>query len=773
MQDRLDPTDAMRRAMTDRSRYRRWCVVVWVAVLPVVIAGPERTAAAERTAVDFRRDIRPILSDKCFRCHGPDPERESGLRLDQEHSATAVHDGRAAVVPFEPDRGLLIQRIKSDDPDERMPPPDSGITLSPGEIALLREWIAEGAKWSEHWAFAPLSGVSAPSGRSSWARSPIDRFVETKLSEAGLTPSPNADRRTFIRRLSFDLTGLPPTPEEVERFVNDDQPDKWRRLVDRYLDSPSFGERWGRMWLDLARYADTAPEWLTSVDQAWRYRDWVIAAWNSDIPYDRFVRLQLAADMQPGKPIADLPALGFLGLSPTYWKELRLAPALVERIVADEWDERIDTVTRTFLALTVSCARCHDHKFDPISGEDYYGLAGVFASTQLAERPLLPDDEAARVERARSEVRRLEEQLAKLDRHEGPAREQMERQIADIRQGTPHYDAPTANVLKESAIYVLPDGPDQTRLEYRDGEARDLHVFERGNPASRGSVVERRFLTALSAGEPTRLEHGSGRGDLAEALFEDARDLTARVIVNRIWEGHFGAGLVRTPSDFGSQGDPPSHPELLDFLARELIRHDWSLKWLHREIVLSATYRQSSLNREHGAAADPENRLLWRMNRRRLEIEMLRDALLSAAGRLNRQAGGAAFDLGDDRQFRRTVYGRVARQDLHSVLRLYDFPEPESHSPNRVHTTTPLQQLYLLNAPFVQRQAEALRMQLVRLPNDEERIRECYRRMFARDPDTEELSVGREFLASDSSEEVVLTDYVHTLMGLNEFLYVD
>ncbi|MBX3440240.1 MAG: DUF1553 domain-containing protein, partial [Planctomycetaceae bacterium] len=469
----------------------------------------------------------------------------------------------------------------------------------------------------------------------------------------------------------------------------------------------------------------------------------------------------------------DLAALGFLGLSPTYWKELRLAPTLIERIVADEWDERIDTVTRTFLGLTVSCARCHDHKFDPISREDYYGLAGVFASSQLAERPLLPAGEAMPVELARTQVRELEEKLSKLDKEDEAARSDVSRQIAMIRETTPHFDAPNVNILKDSAIYVLPDGPDQTRLEYRDGEARDLPVFERGNPASPGAIVERRFLTALSDDDPPPLGHGSGRLDLADALLGEARDLTARVIVNRIWEGHFGVGLVQTTSDFGSQGDPPSHPELLDFLASDLIRHDWSLKWLHREIVRSSTYRQTSLNRRDCAAVDPENRLLWRMNRRRLEIEMLRDAMLTAAGRLDRQAGGIAFDLGDDSQNRRTVYGRIARQDLNDVLRLYDFPEPESHSPQRVHTTSPLQQLYMLNAAFVRAMADQVAAQLVDLPTYNERVHTAYRKLFGRDPNEVELSFGREFLATAAADGAELTDYVHTLLGLNEFLYVD
>ncbi len=756
----------------------RRLTVVGAAVAMALATAAEMTATAqeepaEPVRVEFRRDIRPLLSDKCFRCHGPDGERESELRLDQEASAKAVSDGEAAIVPSDPERSVLIRRIVSDDPDERMPPPDSGSELSPAEIALVRRWIAEGASWSEHWAFAPLLEGLVPQEPSSWASGPIDRFVKEKRTMAGLEPSPVADRQTLIRRLAFDLTGLPPSSQDVEQFIGDAQPEAWERLVGRYLDSPAFGDRWGRVWLDLARYTDTTAEWLEHTGQAWLYRDWVIAACNEDLPYDRFVRLQLAADAMPDAEIADLPALGFLGLSPTYWKELRLAPDLVQRIVADEWDERIDAVSRTFLGLTVSCARCHDHKFDPITSEDYYALAGVFASSQLSNRLLLPAEEAARVKQARGEMRQLEEQLKKLGKDDPEGRQPIEQQIAGLRESTPHFDALSAHVIEDSSIYVSANGPDLTKLEYREGEARDLPMFVRGNPANPGPVVERHFLAALSPDEPRRLQHGSGRRDFADALFDEARNLTARVIVNRIWEQHFGAGLVRTPSDLGSQGDPPSHPELLDFLAGELIRHNWSLKWLHRQIVLSATYQQSSRSRKPCEAIDPKNRLLWRMNRRRLEIEMLRDAMLSAAGNLDRQRGGAAFDLGDDSQHRRTVYGQVARRDVNQVLRLYDFPEPTSHSPHRVHTTTPLQQLYLLNAPFVQQQADSLAAQLAPLTTTEDRIHRAYRRLFSREPDGPEIAVGLEFLSSGSAEASVLADYVHALLGLNEFLYVD
>ncbi|MCA9077461.1 MAG: PSD1 domain-containing protein [Planctomycetaceae bacterium] len=735
-----------------------------IFVVPQMVVGSD---------VDFRRDIRPILSDKCFQCHGPDAERESDLRLDLAESVLAQRDGVAAVVPHDVQRSLLYQRITSEDVDDRMPPVDSGKSLTPHEIDLLRQWIEQGAEWAGHWSFEKLSSPEIPPGDTDWSRNTIDRFVSQRLSEAGLTPSPAVDRRTFIRRLSFDLLGLPPMPSDVDAFVCDERPDAVERLVDRYLSSPAFGERWGRVWLDLARYTDTTAEWLNSTGQAWLYRDWVVRAMNEDMPYDHFVRLQLAADAMPDVAIEDLPALGFLGLSPTYWKELRLSPDVIKRVVADEWDERIDTVSRTFLGLTVSCARCHDHKFDPISSEDYYALAGVFASSQFADRPLLPEAEAKHVMQAREQVHELEAQRDKLKRDDTEGRQAIEQQIAEIRKSTLHFDAVSAHVMQDSSIYVVADGPDLTKLEYREGEARDLPKFERGNPASDGPVVERRFLTALSSEEPRRLQHGSGRLDLADALFSEARGLTARVIVNRIWEQHFGKGLVRTPSDFGSQGDPPSHPELLDHLAAELIRHDWSLKRLHREIVLSSTYRQSSVADGEGQAVDPANRLLWRMNRRRLEVEMLRDAMLAATEQLDRCQGGPAFDLQDTSQRRRTLYGQIARRDLDRVLRLFDFPEPTSHAPHRVQTTTPLQQLFLLNAPFVQQQAESLALSVSNIASEQEFVRACYRQLFHRDPDEAELAEGVAFLSTEGDRIATSTDYVHALLGLNEFLYID
>jgi len=657
-----------------------------------------------------------------------------------------------------------------------------------------------------------------------------------KLHENGLAPSATADKRTLIRRLAFDLIGLPPSPDEVAEFLVDERPDAYERLVDRLLASPHFGERWARYWLDLARYADDTPDWQKTTEQAWLYRDWVVRAFNEDRPYDEFVKLQLAADVIPETSPEDYAALGFVGLSPQYWKELRLSPSVIEVIVADEWDERLDAVSRTFLGLTVACARCHDHKFDAITTRDYYALAGVFASTALSDRPLLPSPLAEQVREARHKVDSLKESLKKAKDKESEEAKKIEQQIADIRAATPHFDTPMASTIEEASVFVMPDGPDATKLDVRKHQPRDLPVFRRGNPSNPGDIVPRRFLELFSSATSQPFQQGSGRREFAEALFHEAQALTARVIVNRIWSHHFGKGLVRTPSDFGQQGERPSHPELLDWLAMELVSgfvpsppsagerarvrgpngdqtstpqtadeertpHPnplpskargegtgrWSLKRLHRQLVTSATYRQSSsvirsaLPAPSSALAlDPDNHLLWRMNRRRLDIEPWRDAMLAVAGNIDNALGGPALNLDLPTNRRRTLYGKVGREEQHDMLRTFDFPPPTSHSPARDPTTTPLQQLFVLNSSFVASQSEMLVARLNAETVDaspRERLVRCYQLLFQRAPHDDELRLGERFLTDPATNGAVDPQrwrlYIQSLLGLNEFLFVD
>ena len=747
----------------------------------------------------FERRVRPLLVDRCYECHSSETAAENGeLALD---SSTGLKKGGTRgplVVPGKPDASLLIQAVRYQHDDVQMPP--SG-KLPAAEINILTQWVRLGGtvpKYGEararraeridlqsarqFWSVRPLTGAAlpTPSARDvgaetrDWNRGPLDAFVQERLLEAAIHPSEPAKRRTLLRRLSFDLVGLPPSPDEVQAFVTDARPDSLARVTDRLLASPHYGERWARMWLDLARYTDTTATWLKSTGQAWLYRDWVIDALNQDVPYDQFVRLQLAADMLPQADPKDQAALGFLGLSPTYWKELRLSPGVIKTVVAEEWDERIDAVTRTFLGLTASCARCHDHKFDPVTMDDYYALAGVFASTQLADRPLLPTAAADAVVAARTKIKNLEAKLEGSNENEAA---KVKQKISSIREKAPSYDGHWVHAVEESSVFVLPDGPNATRLEYRRGQPRDLPLFRRGSPTNTGAIVPRGFLQVFSSGDRLRFQSGSGRLELANAILDDAGALTARVLVNRLWQQHFIQGLVRTASNFGVQGEAPSHPKLLDWLAHELVRQDWAIKPVQREIVLSATYRQSSQFNAEAQKIDPENRLLWRMNRRRLSVEMWRDAMLTVAGQSAAVMGGPAIALKEVGNRRRTIYGIVARRELEPMLRIFDFPEPTSHSPRRLPTTTPLQQLFVLNGPFIQQQAQSLAGQLSEQSSDRERIELCYYLLFSRSPSDTEIALGQKFVQDAESFATSPEDrwmaYAHSLLGLNEFLFVD
>jgi hypothetical protein len=756
----------------------------------------------------FESRIRPLLVERCFECHSRASEPlQGGLRLDRADAIAAGGESGAVLVPGQPDESRLIVAVRYGNPDLQMPPDGK---LSDDQIADLVAWVARGASYPaaaeeqdgdapaartidieagrRHWAFQPLRLVAVPPvSRPGWARRRIDAFLLARLESQGLSPSPEADRRTLIRRLYFDLIGLPPTPEEVETFVADTSPEARERLVERLLASPHYGERWGRYWLDLVRYCDVPESWAVSDAQAWLYRDWVVQALNDDLPYDQFVLRQLAADQLEDFRPQDVAALGLLGLSPSYWKELKLAPDVIKTVVAEEWEERINTLGSTLLGLTVACARCHDHKFDPITTADYYGLAGVLASVRQTPLPMLPPEEARAVGAAHLEVKFLlseAERFTAIGNQDPAQAEEMKRQAEqararseEIKLTTPHYDAPLAYAIEDAALAVLPDGPHRTRLEYQPGAAQDVAMQLRGNPAKEGPVVPRRFLSVLSPGEPQPFAQGSGRRELGEAIFRDAGPLAARVIVNRVWRHHFGRGLVETPSNFGTQGEPPSHPELLEDLAARFVAAGWSLKWLHREIVLSAAYGQASADNPPARTVDPENRLLWRFSRRRLDVEAWRDAMLAAAGNLDDRLGGAPQELADAGHRRRTIYSTVKRRELDDLLRLYDFPDPTGHSPARDGTITPLQQLYVLNGGFVARQAAALatRVQAERPVDFASQIDWAYRLLYARAPTDRERSLAAEFFAAAGGPQGAdaWQQYAEALLGSNELMFVD
>ena len=760
----------------------------------------------------FERKVRPLIAKRCYECHSSDTASDNGsLALDSRAGLLAGGTRGAVLIAGKPDESLLIHAVRYLDPKLQMPPEGK---MPAEEIEILAQWVQSGGFVPEYgtavqkkgkeidwqaarqfWSFQPLHPKVPPQDvDSGTSQQPIDAFIRQCLAQHDLLPAVDADRRTLIRRLSFDLIGLPPSFEEVNEFVAETRPDSYERLADRLLASPHFGERWARYWLDLARYTDVTPSWLNNADQAWLFRDWIINSINQDLPYDLFVKQQLAADVIEDSRPENYAALGYIGLSPTYWKELKLAPDVIEIIVADEWDERIDAVSRTFLGLTVSCARCHDHKFDPITVRDYYGLAGVFASTQLTDRPLLASPLAEQIAEARQQVDKLDEKLKALKDKDSDDAKSLQAQIEAIREFTPRFDTRMAHVVEEASLFVLPDGPDATKLDVRKNQPRDLPVYRRGNPGNPGEIVPRRFLEVLTPTTPTPFASGSGRRQFAEALFQEARSLTARVMVNRVWSNHFGRGLVRTPSDFGAQGDRPTHPELLEWLAAEFSgqsipasREPWSLKRLHRLMVTSATYRQSSDTSvpangtspgHRSFQLDPDNHWLARMSRRRQDIEPWRDSMLVASGNFDDTLGGPAIELDLPTNHRRTLYGKVGRDEQNDMLRLYDFPPPTSHSPARDQTTTPLQQLFVLNSEFVENQAIGLTNQIqsqVMSSSVSKKVSRCYEVLLQRSPSEKEQQQAVRFLTCGNANEATsrFQLYVQSLFGLNELMFVD
>ncbi|MBI1831622.1 MAG: PSD1 domain-containing protein [Planctomycetes bacterium] len=741
----------------------------------------------------FESKVRPILVNRCHECHSANAKKLKGkLLLDSRAAILKGGVSGPAAVAGDPDKSLLIQAVRYVKEDLQMP---RNGKLPASEIAILEEWVRRGvvypgpavalpneagidwAKGRTFWSFQPPKSMPLPTVRDkSWPTTRSDAFILAELERRGLAPTKPAERRVLIRRASFDLIGLPPTPEEIDAFINNKHPDAYGRLIDRLLASPQYGERWGRIWLDLARYCDIAEPWAEGKGQPWVYRDWVVQAFNDDVPYDRFVPMQLAADLMPNAQPKDRAALGFLGLSPQYWKELLLDKDVIKGVVAEEWEERIGAVGSTFLGLTVACARCHDHKFDPISVHDYYALAGVFASVKHTDVSLLPDADTRAIEDAWKKIEPLQIRLKKIAKssvaEEKKEAAELTAKIAAIKKATPHLDTPTARGVIESSLHVLADGPHKTKLEYKSGVPRDVAVQKRGVPSSLGPIVPRRFLTVLSSDASKPFARGSGRLELAGAIVNEGAPLSARVIVNRVWKQHFGAGIVETPSDFGMQGARPTHPELLDDLTARFIQNGWSLKWLHREIMRSAAYQQASTFDEKKNAIDPDNRWLWRMSRRRLDVEAWRDAMLAVAGMLDLARGGAPIDLADAKNHRRTLYGTVKRRELHDMLRLFDFPDPIIHSAARLPTTTPLQQLFTLNSPFLQQQSAALVKRLATETGDEAKVRRAYLLLYGRPPSDAQVRLAREFLGT-ASTDAAWVQYAHVLLGSNEFLFVD
>jgi hypothetical protein len=882
----------------------------------------------------FETKIRPILANKCFACHTN--SKLGGLRLDTRESILQGGKSGAAIVAGDPDGSLLIQAVSRKHERLKMPPTGP---LDPAEVADLAAWVKMGAVWPEKaesaarrtsgeyvitkeqrafWAFQPIQKPEEPAVKNTgWAKGVVDRFVLSKLEQKGLQPVEAASKTALIRRATFDLTGLPPTPDEVDAFLSDQSAEAFAKIVDRLLGSQRYGERWGRYWLDLARYADgrLGASRDTPYENAFRYRDWVIAAFNRDLPYNRMIEAQIAADhlLTPGKDQL-LAGLGFQALG-------------------IDANERLDVTTKTFLGLTVGCAQCHNHKFDPIPTKDYYSLYGVFASTSGDEIPLTGANEVAAYKKAKKAIDDLEEKIddfirkhsvelqeilaqdtsrylmaawgklsgaevsmAGLDSEvldrwvaylKGPKKdhaflkpwdEMVERGAASVNReelqrfaaqfgaltlsifankneiddrnyvklggakgakdertrqytnlesldiekyylwrdlasdpfqrngvyfpgGVYYYGVTNAMrrdfEIRGGAVPVVKDidrflsGPWKAHLDRMRAELQVLkkalppqypflhavkdsdkpanaRVHIRGDEKNLGNEAPRRFLSILCDGEPAPFTKGSGRLELAEAIVK--HPLAARVMVNRVWQWHFGQGIVRSSSNFGQLGDRPTHPELLEYLSARFIESGWSLKALHREIMLSSTYQLSTKYSEPNAEADPENRLLWRANlKQRLDAESIRDSMLFVAGRLSPSTGGAP-DPFDDRNNRRTVYGYVSRTTLDGMLALFDFPNPNNTSEQRSVTLGPMQRLYFMNNEFVAHQAEAFADRLSQAASDDRaRIRQAYRLALGRQPTDQEIQMGKDFLSEPGGS---WPQYAQVLLTSAEFVSV-
>jgi hypothetical protein len=868
-------------------RRRCWIVIgfaiSYVAIFVATIAWSAETNDTKPNSVEldfFETKIRPVLVERCYSCHSAKAQAagklKGGLQLDTRHATRAGGDSGPAVIPQSIDGSLLIEALRYGEDSFQMPPNGK---LADEIIADFEHWVQAGAvdprdgipssarkgiDWDaarKFWSFQPPRSHSPPIVKDkTWSRTTIDPFVLAKIEAAGLQVASPESRHGLLRRACFDLTGLPPTIEQINRFISDNAPTAYPRLIDRLLASPHYGERWGRHWLDVARYSEDNTNMGPHngpYPHAWRYRDWVTQALNDDMPYDQFIIRQLATDFLPETGPDDYPALGFQGLAPSYHKEVALAKVVLENRYADEWEDRVDAIGRGLLGLTLACARCHDHKYDPVSVEDYYAIAGVYASSRQTTRPVISPEEIAKTQPARDlaaklateltlaekQVKALPLVIAKLKKqlqmHKAikakaaqakaaattesesnaaakpcadpptdvedkkpnafdPAAAQQgivvaQKKLAAVKQKvtttkakigvlkkTPGFEIPVANALTEEQVRVEEITKEKMKIVYFANKPRDLNIFVRGDAGRLGAVVPRRFLQILQADDLSsqpRFKNGSGRLELAQAIANRDNPLTARVMVNRVWAHHFGIGLVSSTSNFGVTGSRPSHPELLDDLTVRFMNNGWSLKSLHRELMLSATYRLSSNSSDLDGlrTVDPNNRLLSHFQRQRLDAESFRDSALAVSGRLDLTSGGPSGDADHPGFRRRTCYSAVSRHKLSDMLQAFDFPDPAIHCASRAKTTTPLQQMFVLNSPFMHETAEALgkRIQAEGGTATKHRIQFAHRLVFGRPVASAEIELGTIFLESAGADSTRWVRYAHALLSSNEFMYVD
>ena len=827
-----------------RSSSRRSLPILALGVVCLQAQTPD-----PRTGEFFESRIRPLLAQHCYACHSQRAATVFGeLLLDSAEGLSAGGRSGPAVMAGDPDASRLIQAVRHAEGVVAMPPAGR---LTDRQVEDLAAWVRQGASWpdkatvealaskesdgasAQHWAWTELRDPSQPEVRDGeWPRGPIDRFVLGRLEQRWLAPVGGADRATLLRRIALDLTGLPPSASDVEDIASDPLPDALERVVDRYLASPAFGERWARHWLDLASYADTLGlgRRITS-KHAWRYRDYVIDSFNSDKPYDRFVREQVAGDVlsydDDDQRREHVVATGFLAIGP--WA---LVDQDKEQLRMDIVDHQIDTIGRALLGVTTGCARCHDHKFDPVPQSDYYALAGIFRSTRTLDGrmsgvfsdvmrvPLaetageLLERSSALVEWEREYESALEEQraaegvvsklAAEVEALEGEPGEELAKRLADARAA-----ARTSATEAQRILYYGKPTPPMALALADDPDPADARICLAGNPHSLGEEVRRGFLSLVPLDPSPKIanrrlfgigyQKSSGRLELADWLADSRNPLPARVMANRVWHHLFGRGIVASADNFGILGDRPSHPELLDYLAVRLQRQEWSLKALIREIVLSATYRLSASHSGEAAAADPENTLFWRANRRRLEAEAIRDAVLFVSDSMDFRAGGPTLPLGSRGSVqmgqppllagsleltssirnRRTVYLPVLRKSQLSdvdVLNLFDFPDPNAVKGRRDVTTVPTQALYLMNSPFLVRQARAAARRLLAEPglDDGGRVNTFLRKALSRPATGQEIAQALAFLRDTETElgrDEAWARYCHAVFASSEFLF--
>lgn len=745
----------------------------------------------------FESKIRPLLAEHCYECHSVRAKKvKGGLLLDSRAALLKGGDSGPALVPGKPDESLLLKALSYRDSDLQMPPDDR---LDESDIGAVRKWIAMGApdprdgpagevkeekgidyaKARSSWVYQRPKAHELPIVKNpSWARRGLDHFVLSKIEEKKLAPAPQADRRTLVRRAYLDLHGLPPTTEQVQAFLLDNRENAWERLIDELLASPRYGERWGRHWLDVARYADSnGMDENIAHPNAWRYRDYVIRSFNAGKPFNQFIVEQLAGDLLPSKDLAQrrdqITGLGFLSVGP---KMLACDdPAKMRRDIVDE---QIDTMGRAFMGMTLGCARCHDHKFDPIPTADYYGLAGIFLSTKTLTKYSV---------------------VAHYHQHNltEPSVRERHQKIGELSKRRNNKKTPKEEKekLKGEIEALKKDLPSQHLvMGVREEEKiADTKVHLRGNYLTLGEEVPRRLLTVIAGENQNALpKEQSGRLELARWIASDEHPLTARVIANRLWRWHFGRGIVSTPDNFGVLGAKPTHPELLDHLANFLIKSKWSLKALHREIMSSATYRQSAL-----AAAsqeqDPGNELFARWVLRRVEAEVLRDSILYKSNRLDLTMGGGMLKKGPTeyasrgslaewiKLTRRTVYLPVLRSGGYEGMNAFDFADPSVIDGNRRSSTVTPQALFLMNSPLVHQSSADLAKIMVGATGgatEEQRVGWMTMHLYGRTPRSAEISRGARFIRSyrtkvDGSEEKAWAAYARVLFASNEFLYIE